>query len=316
MRDRAHEKHLSRGQRLLLNLLWGFCCGFARLPHFVRYRMVQPLLVLLLMLVRYRRKVIMQNLERSFPEKSRHECLQIMYRFYRTLAEVVVDTISLAGTPPERGRDFIRFRDLEEHKKRTEGRDWIALASHFGCWEFFLLWSWYDIDSTFMGVYHPLESPVFECFYRRLRNLSPGIEQVPMRECVRYYLRHRGQGPRLVLGLISDQNPPLRPDSYWFQFLNQETVFFDGGEKLALRFRIPVYFVHVERVGVGRYEAWFEEIYDGESDLEDNVITGRYVKLLEQMIRRTPELWCWSHRRWKHHRYNQHKLPEKRESNG
>lgn len=316
MKDRAHEKELSPLQRLSLNLLWGFCCGFAYLPRWVRYHAIQPLLVALLMLIRYRRRVILINLERSFPEKSHKEHLQIMCGFYRTLAEVVVDTISLAGTTPERGRDFIRFRDLDEHLKATEGRDWVALASHFGCWEFFLLWVWYDPNASFMGVYHPLKSPVFECFYRRLRDLSPDIVQLPMRECVRYYLRHKGQSRRLVLGLISDQNPPLRPDSHWFQFLNQETVFFDGGEKLALRFHIPVYFVHVERVCAGRYEAWFEQVYDGESEVEDNVITGRYVELLEQMIRRSPELWCWSHRRWKHRRYNQHKLPEKREQNG
>ncbi len=301
MRDRSKEKSLKWYQRLALESLWSFSCVFAWLPRVVRYYLVQPLILLLLILIRYRRRVILGNLERSFPSKSRRELRQIMRDCYRNLAEVIVGTISLAGTNSRRGADFIRFRDLDAHLKATEGRDWIAMASHYGCWEYFLLWAWFDFSySTFMGVYHPLQSPVFECYYNRLRDLSPCIEQIPMRECVRYYLRNQKSGKRLVMGLISDQNPPLRPDSHWFRFLNQDTIFFDGGEKLALRFRIPVYFVHVERMKPGSYEVWFEQLYDGESEVAPNEITERYVRLLEQMICKTPGLWLWSHRRWKY----------------
>ena len=58
-------------------------------------------------------------------------------------------------------------------------------------------------------------------------------------------------GKNLVMGLIADQNPPRRPDSRWFRFLNQDTIFFDGGEKLALRCKLPVYFVKMEPPAAG-----------------------------------------------------------------
>lgn len=179
------------------------------------------------------------------------------------------------------------------------------MASHYGCWEYFPLWCWVDPDPdrTFMGVYHPLHSPVFERFYHRLRDVAPSMKPIPMRECVRYYMRHcNEEHANITIGLIADQNPPLRPDSHWFRFLNQDTVFFDGAEKLALRFRLPVYFVHVDRLKRGRYEIWFEELYDGVSPVAPNEITERYVRRLEEMIRTRPELWMWSHRRWKHRR--------------
>ena len=309
MKSRASESKLSRGQRLQLNLLWGCCCGFSYLPRWVRYHLVQPLIVLLLLGIRYRRRVILSNLERSFPEKSPKELRRILYNNYRILAEVIVDTISLAGVSAKRKDEFIVFRGIEEHIAQTKGRDWIALASHYGCWEYFMLYGWFDPESTFLGVYHPLRSPIFEAFYNRLRGYASNILQVPMKECVRHYLRYRGEGKtNLVLGLIADQNPPLRPDSHWFRFLNQDTVFFDGGEKLALRFHIPVYFIHVERLEAGCYEVRFEQIYDGESEVAPNEITERYVRLLEQMIVRKPELWMWSHRRWKHRREHQYIL--------
>ena len=272
MRDRSIDKDLSLWQRIQLETLWGFCRLFALTPYWFRYYVVQPVLVFLLMVIRYRRKVVLTNLKNSFPEKSSIELLRIMHLFYRTLSEVAVDTMSMAGITPERGGDLVRWRDGEEHKRRIAGRDWIALASHYGCWEYFPLWCWVDPDQTFMGVYHPLHSPVFERFYHRLRAVSPSMKPIPMRECVRYYMRHCSEEhTKITIGLIADQNPPLRPDSHWFRFLNRDTIF-------------------------------FEELYDGVSPVVPNEITERYVRRLEEMIRLRPELWMWSHRRWKHRR--------------
>ena len=143
-----------------------------------------------------------------------------------------------------------------------------------------------------------------EALYQRLRN-GDYATTVSMKESLRFYLRNRDKGilgKNLVMGLIADQNPPRRPDSHWFRFLNQDTIFFDGGEKLALRCHLPVYFVKMDRLSRGRYEMSFEPIYDGEEEVAEHEITERYVRLLESEIRRRPELWIWSHRRWKHKR--------------
>ena len=109
-------------------------------------------------------------------------------------------------------------------------------------------------------------------------------------------------GQRIGIGLIADQNPPLRPNSHWFRFLNQDTVFFDGIEKMALKFHMPVYFCRQRRLRRGFYELEFVKLYDGEERVEPNEITGRYVRQLEQDIMADPGMWLWSHRRWKHHR--------------
>ena len=55
----------------------------------------------------------------------------------------------------------------------------------------------------------------------------------------------------------------------------------------------------MERLRRGRYRMSFELIYDGTEEVAPNEITGRYVRKLEAMIREHPELWMWSHRRWK-----------------
>jgi KDO2-lipid IV(A) lauroyltransferase len=174
------------------------------------------------------------------------------------------------------------------------------MASHFGCWEYFPLWGWVDKKCEFISVYHPLKSSVFEHFYRRLRNVSDKLLQVPMKQTILHFLRNRKNGYGTVIGLVADQSPNLRPDSHWFKFLNQDTLFHDGGEALALKFHLPVYFAYSERVAPGRYNIRFDEIYDGKEEVGAYIITQRYIDKLEKMIKECPELWLWSHRRWAH----------------
>lgn len=292
-------------QRFWLEALWLGARAFAVMPYWFKYYVVENLLFgLLYYCLRYRMKVVKTNLRNSFPEKDERELAVIRRRFYRTLAEIFVDTINLAGLTPEKGRSLLTVKGLEEQKERVGGRDWIAMTAHFGCWEYCSFWGLYDPTQIVVAVYHPLRSRIVEAFYQRLRN-GDYATTVAMKESLRFYLRNRAGGiggRNLVMGLIADQNPPRRPDSRWFRFLNQDTIFFDGGEKLALRCQLPVYFVKMERLRRGRYEMSFELIYDGKEEVAEYEITQRYVRMLEAEIRRRPELWMWSHRRWKHKR--------------
>ena len=292
-------------QRIGLEALWLGARVFAAMPYWFKYYVVENLIfVLLRYCLRYRMKVVKTNLRNSFPEKDERELAVIRRRFYRTLAEIFVDTINLAGLTPEKGRSLLTVKGLEEQKERVGGRDWIAMTAHFGCWEYCSFWGLYDPTQIVVAVYHPLRSRIVEAFYQRLRN-GDYATTVAMKESLRFYLRNRAGGiggRNLVMGLIADQNPPRRPDSRWFRVLNQDTIFFDGGEKLALRCNLPVYFVKMSRLRRGRYEMSFELIYDGKEEVAEYEITQRYVRKLERMICECPELWMWSHRRWKHKR--------------
>ena len=155
------------------------------------------------------------------------------------------------------------------------------------------------------AVYHPLENKVIDAVYMRLRRRR-NIRLIPMKEIIRYYIDHRlpagAPGQRIGIGLIADQNPPLRPNSHWFRFLNQDTVFFDGIEKMALKFHMPVYFCRQRRLRRGYYELEFLRLYDGVEQVAPNEVTERYVRQLESDIVADPGMWLWSHRRWKHRR--------------
>lgn len=287
-------------QRLALELLWALCSTIGYMPRWFRHGILQRFIYIILRMIRYRYGVMRSNISLSFPEKSPQEVKQIIRGSYNTLAEVIIDTICLAGAKRRGDLNHVTWVNADEHRARTKGRDWIAMASHFGCWEYFPLWSLTDSDTHFMGVYHPLKNAIFEHFYRRIRNFAPNYHQVTMQDTVRHYIKNRSADRGVTLGLISDQTPNLRADTEWFDFFGRKTAFIDGSEKLAMRFHIPIYFVHVERVKAGHIAVRFDEIYDGVEEVEPNEITRRYVVALESMIREHPELWLWSHKRWKH----------------
>lgn len=287
-------------QRIGLETLWALSLAISIMPRAIRYYVFKPFLAAILLLSRYRRSTILKNLHRAFPEKSEKECRYLARRYYLFMAELIIDTLSLAGADEKRKDKAVLWENADEMHSALDGRDWIAMGAHYGCWEYLPLWARQQPNSTFMSVYHPLHSTVFELFYQRIRTLSPQVVQIPMKQTILYYLRNRRPGHSLVLGLLSDQSPKMRPDSHWFQFLNQPTIFNDGAEALALKFHLPVYFAYTRRMAPGRYVVRCDEIYNGTDALPPNEITRRYAMRLEAMIREQPELWIWSHHRWRH----------------
>ena len=287
-------------QRIGLGLLWSFSRVMSLTPRWFRFGIFQPFITFLFRIIGYRRRVIDDNLQNSFPEKSKAEIRKIRNSYYSTLSEVAVNTVCLAGVDIRSRGKYIVWENREEHLKAIEGRDWIALASHFGCWEYFPMYAWEFTNARFMSVYHPIRSNVFEAYYRRIRQFAENIDQVPMKQSLRHYITNRGKGYSVCMGLISDQSPNLTAETEWIEFLGRPTAFVDGGARLALKFNLPAYFGHIRRIKPGQYGVTLELIYDGKEEVEPQEIVRRYAERLEKMVRETPELWMWSHRRWKH----------------
>ena len=252
-------------QKACLESLWASLFLLSHTPRFFKYYMLKPFLASILILVGYRRKVITRNLTNSFPDKTPAEIKDLCRSNYLFLAEVIVDTISMVGASEERKRKAVNWTNRKEINDKLDGKDWIAIGAHYGCWEYLPLWSMMQKSNTFMSVYHPLKSIVFEYFYQRIRKVSDNIVQIPMRNAIPYYLKNRNKG--MILGLLSDQSPALYQNSHWYRFLNQDTVFIDGAEIIAMKYKLPIYFAHTTRLAPGRYNVRLVELYDGQEEV-------------------------------------------------
>lgn len=296
----AHENQkLTFAQRTAVAVLWALCRGFALLPHFVRhYIFGYPIYLLLCYIIRYRRKVMMTNLHNSFPEKSEKELCRICRGAYRNLTEQIVNMLSQSGVSDEELQQRMVFPSPEAAQAAVVGQSAVFMTAHYGPWESGSVVSLAFKEHTFVAVYHELESVVFDELFKRIRQHT-NVELVSMKRLMRYFIDNRNARP-MILGLISDQNPTIRPNFHWHKFLHQWTAFYNGAEVLALKYGLPVYYFSPRRVRTGYYEGHFTCLYDGKEQVEDNVIIERYARILEEDIIQHPEMWMWTHRRWKH----------------
>lgn len=240
----------------------------------------------------------MDNLRRSFPDKSEKELQKICRGTYKNLTEQIINMISQAGVSDKTLMHRMKVNDADKIQAEIGNRSVIMLTAHFGPWEAGSTVSLVVPDQTFVAVYHKLTNPVIDELMKRIRSHT-NVELVDMKRTMRHFVDNRDKRP-MAMGLIADQNPVLRANMHWYKFLHQWTAFFEGGETLALKYHLPVYYFSPKRLGAGHYEGNFTLIYDGEEQVEPYTITERYVRLLENDINAHPEMWMWSHRRWKH----------------
>ncbi|HTA62228.1 MAG TPA: lipid A biosynthesis acyltransferase, partial [Bacteroidia bacterium] len=62
------------------------------LPFWLMYRVSDLFFIILYYVLGYRKKVVMENLRNSFPEKSEQELKKICFDFYRYLCDLFLET--------------------------------------------------------------------------------------------------------------------------------------------------------------------------------------------------------------------------------
>lgn len=288
-------------EKCVIALLWGLCYLFAILPRCVRYGVFAPMVSFILRKVaHYRYDVIMRQLHESFPTKSETELKDICHRYYDHLAEMIVGTISLAGMNDKKREKATELNLTENFYEQIEGRNVVVLTSHYGFWEIALNLYLATPKHHLVVAYRPIKSVIMDKLMHRLRN-NISVDVVPSQQLIRHYVANRNgiNGKNLIVGLISDQNCPPTKGCCWHRFLNHDSLFFDGGEQLAMKFGLPVFYLELERIKAGSYRHNYTQIYDGKELVRPHEITERYVRCLERTIEAKPEHWMWSHKRWK-----------------
>ena len=252
--------------------------------------------------LRYRKKIVRENLAKSFPEKDRKWLRRTERRFYyQFLCQLMeaLKTVSASRRWVKRHMEFVGFEHIRE--EIFKGRSNIGYLGHLGNWELIpsMMYLFEDIENFKGGqVYHKLENPVMELFMLKLRG-KYGTESIPMEQVLRRFLEYRNQGKTFFVGMIADQVPLWWNTHYWTQFFNRKTPVFTGAERIARKLDTDVWYMYITRKRRGYYRCEFQLMFDKTKDLEDFAVTERYMRLLEDNIKECPELWLWTHNRWK-----------------
>jgi len=273
---------------------------FAKLPFVLLYLVADFLFVIIYYIIGYRKKVVFENLAKSFPEKSAKEIKVIAKKYYLHLVDTVVETIKVAG---------MSFEDLQKRVKveniallnqlYDEGKSVVVFCSHYGNWEW-VLFIPKLAKHTVLPIYKPLSNPYTDAYFTKMRSRFGGIP-TPMHATLKTLISYKKQSKLTVTWLAADQTPAVE-GAYWAAFLNQDTAFYTGGEKIARKLQQAAVFMYIRKTARGKYTMDFEMMNKNPETLPENALTQQYVTLLENLIREEPAYWLWSHRRWKHAR--------------
>lgn len=275
------------------------------LPLRILYVFSDVLFLLFYYFPTYRKKVVLSNLENSFPDKSPAERRKISRKFYRHLADLFVETLKLTHLGNRELKKRFTITNPELLKRLYDSdHDLVVVHSHFNNWEWLVSLPLYT-EYRVVCIYKPLQSRNFNNFINELRSRN-NVKLTPMKHVVREVVENREKKIRTIYGFIADQTPAKPDIRYYTTFLNQETPVYLGIEKIAERYNMPVVFFNVQKIKRGCYSLTVELLFEETAGLPEYTVTEAHVRRLEELIRQNPEYWLWTHRRWKYKRQEEH----------
>lgn len=283
-------------------LFRAFAWIVSRLPFPLLYSFSALVRIFLQYIIKYRRPIILKNLHNSFPEKSPEEIRKIVGNYYRNLADITLEVIKLESIRPEELKDRFKFNGFEHLNDAFDnGRSVILAIGHCGNWEWMGAALGLLSPVRGFGVVKPLADKNFHKYLESLRHRFNADGTIPFQHTYRALIRNRKE-MITINGIAADQTPTRAEINYWSRFLNQDTPFYMGVEKLARSLDFSVVFMDIYRTGRGKYLGDIQLITHDPKSTSDQEITEAYIRMLETSIRRRPDNWLWSHRRWKFER--------------
>ncbi|MBC7485437.1 MAG: lysophospholipid acyltransferase family protein [Cytophagaceae bacterium] len=272
------------------------------LPFWALYLLSDGLYIIFYYLIGYRKKVVLQNLRNSFPEKNEKEITVLSKKFYRYFCDLILESLKTLTVSREQVKKHVVFSpaSVEIFRKYYETKQSIVLVmGHMGNWELAGAGFSQLVTSPQLHIlYHPLTNKKFDKLVYHMRTRL-GNKLYAMNEALRGMLRDRDK--ITATAFIADQTPSPE-GAYWTTFLHQDTPVFKGTEKLATKLNYPVLYVSVYRPERGIYRIDLEVLTDNPKNCSENEISEKHTRRLEKDIRIQPEIWLWTHKRWKHKR--------------
>lgn len=270
------------------------------LPFPLLYALSDGLYVLFYYMLGYRKKVVLQNIQNSFPDKTEKEHIEICKKFYRHFCDLVVESLKTFTISEKEVLKRVICTNPEVIDNYFDRKRSVIIAGgHYNNWELFAVAVDALIKHKTVGIYKPLSNKYFDGKMRGTRG-KYGLEMISTKEVKQFFDTHINVLTATIFG--TDQSPSNPNNAYWMKFLNQDTGVLFGAEKFAKEFNYPVVYGRLNKLKRGHYSLDFTVVTDAPTETAYGEITEKITLLLEKDILAIPQYWLWTHRRWKHKR--------------
>ena len=281
---------------MMYRIVYGLLYLLSMLPLSVLFVLSDGIYFLLYHVFGYRKEVVRKNLEIAFPDKTPEERKGIEKQFYKNFVDNFIETLKIiSGGTKFAVKHFTLDNTLIEQEFAKGNKLQFHLGHNFN-WELGNIGISSYISYRMLGVYLPVKNQVFEKLMLKIRSVSGNV-LLPATDMKRAMLPYRTT--QYMLALIADQVPGDASKAYWMNFLGKPTPFIRGPERGAVAGNLTVMFGQIIKIKRGYYKLLYELGASNPSTFPNGELTRRYVRYLEKVIREHPEMWLWSHRRWK-----------------
>lgn len=279
------------------------------LPFRLLYLLSDILYILIYHIAGYRKKIVRENLKNAFPEKKPDELASIEREFYHHFCDLIVENVKFLTISAETIKKRCTFSNPEVADSWYDKSPFLfALTGHIGNWEMAGISVSHHVRFWPVVSYKPFSNVIFEKIMKKLR--SRHFDLLPYYEVYNTLLNHHSSTQKAILHhgrkpvyiFVIDQSPSQKNATCWTTFLNQETAFYTKTEELARTLNAPVLFCEIQRIARGYFNVYLTLITDQAAHMPPHAITLTYARMLEQVIKKHPANWLWTHRRWKRKR--------------
>ncbi len=252
------------------------------------------------------RRIALDAVRLSFPEKSAGEHLAIVRGCYRHIGLAAAEFARLATLPRDEVKSLWALTD-EQVRFIEEAIAWrpapIFVTGHVGLWEMcglgYTAWGW-----SVASIARPLDNPRINALVDSVRERF-GQRILAKRGALVAALHALKEGTPVAM--LLDQNAGKH--GVFVPLFGRAASTLPTAAEIALRIGAPIVCVtswrdeaagvHRLRLGsVIRTERW-RGPRDERYLIEVSRITAEYTRNIEDAVREHPEQWLWLHRRWK-----------------
>jgi Kdo2-lipid IVA lauroyltransferase/acyltransferase len=278
-------------------VVYGFFWLISLLPLRLLHVLSDAIYGLVFYVFKYRRGIVLSNLEIAFPEKSDKERWLIAKKFYHNLIDTFIETIKMVSA----SRAYIQKHftgnwEVVNELKQTGRKVQLHLGHNFN-WEWANAGMAINLRFPYVGAYMPMKNKAFNRLFYNLRSKFGTllVSATNMRKDMLPY-RHT----QYMLALASDQNPGHPASGLWFNFFGRPTPFLSQPAKNAILNECSVVFALIHKKKRGYYNLVITLVEENARNTTQVDLTRKFVRYIEEVVRAYPDMWLWSHRRWKH----------------
>ena len=244
------------------------------------------------------RRVVRENLRLSDLNLTEAQTRKLAKECFAHFGAMLMSAPQLLHMEAEALGRLVHFEGLENwDAARAQGKGFIVLTGHYGCWEALALALSVN-GRAFAVIGRELDNPLLDPYLRKLRSRWGNrviLKEGAMRDALR--LLKQGEG----IGFLLDQDALTK--GLFTKFLGRWASTHSTAGLLAVKYQIPVVpmfsWPNADGSIAVRIDPPITMPRSGDRDRDIWIATRVMTRCIEDQIRKDPRWWFWMHRRFK-----------------